>query len=173
MVFAKFNFSITDMFDQMKTATPLKEAFLNPGVKYKDGIDTLSLNMGLVLGTAGLPHILVRFFTVKDAKTARSSVVYATWIIGIFYVMTIFLGFGAAAFVGTTDIVAANAAGNMAAPLLAQALGGNMLFAFISAVAFATILAVVAGLVLTAASAFAHDFYNEILKKGRQQKNNR
>jgi cation/acetate symporter len=167
VVFAKFNFSITDMFDQMKTATPLKEAFLNPGVKYKDGIDTLSLNLGLVLGTAGLPHILVRFFTVKDAKTARSSVVYATWIIGIFYVMTIFLGFGAAAFVGTTDIIAANAAGNMAAPLLAQALGGNMLFAFISAVAFATILAVVAGLVLTAASAFAHDFYNEILKKGK------
>jgi cation/acetate symporter len=167
VVFAKFNFSITDMFDQMRTATPLKEAFLNPGVKYKDGIDTLSLNLGLVLGTAGLPHILVRFFTVKDAKTARSSVVYATWIIGIFYVMTIFLGFGAAAFVGTTDIVAANAAGNMAAPLLAKALGGNMLFAFISAVAFATILAVVAGLVLTAASAFAHDFYNEILKKGK------
>jgi cation/acetate symporter len=167
VVFAKFNFSITEMFDHMKTATPLKEAFLNPGVKYKDGIDTLSLNLGLVLGTAGLPHILVRFFTVKDAKTARSSVVYATWIIGLFYVMTIFLGFGAAAFVGTTDIVAANAAGNMAAPLLAQALGGNMLFAFISAVAFATILAVVAGLVLTAASAFAHDFYNEILKKGK------
>ncbi|WHX99709.1 sodium/solute symporter [Neobacillus sp. DY30] len=167
VVFAKFNFSITDMFDQMKTATPLKEAFLNPGVKYKDGIDTLSLNMGLVLGTAGLPHILVRFFTVKDAKTARSSVVYATWVIGLFYVMTIFLGFGAAAFVGTNDIVAANASGNMAAPLLAQALGGNMLFAFISAVAFATILAVVAGLVLTAASAFAHDFYNEILKKGK------
>jgi len=167
IVFAKFNFSVTDMFAQMKTATPLKNAFLNPGVKYKDGIDTLSLNMGLVLGTAGLPHILVRFFTVKDAKTARSSVVYATWIIGIFYVMTIFLGFGAAAFVGTDKIVAANPAGNMAAPLLAKALGGNMLFAFISAVAFATILAVVAGLVLTAASAFAHDFYNEILKKGK------
>lgn len=167
IVFSKFNFSLTDMFAQMKMATPLKEAFLNPGVKYKDGIDTLSLNLGLVLGTAGLPHILVRFFTVKDAKTARSSVVYATWVIGLFYVMTIFLGFGAAAFVGTSDIVAANAAGNMAAPLLAQALGGNMLFAFISAVAFATILAVVAGLVLTAASAFAHDFYNEILKKGK------
>src|SRR5574342_7566 len=167
IVFAKFNFSITDMFAQMKTATPLKETFLNPGVKYKDGLDTISLNMGLVLGTAGLPHILVRFFTVKDAKTARSSVVYATWIIGIFYVMTIFLGFGAAAFVGTSKIVAANPAGNMAAPLLAQALGGNMLFAFISAVAFATILAVVAGLVLTAASACAHDFYNEILRKGK------
>ncbi|MBT2736627.1 MULTISPECIES: solute symporter family protein [Bacillaceae] len=167
IVFAKFNWSITDMFAQMKTATPLKETFLNPGVKYKIGLDTISLNMGLVLGTAGLPHILVRFFTVKDAKTARSSVVYATWIIGIFYVMTIFLGFGAAAFVGNSTIVAANPAGNMAAPLLAQALGGNMLFAFISAVAFATILAVVAGLVLTAASAFAHDFYNVILKKGK------
>ncbi|WP_026695252.1 solute symporter family protein [Peribacillus kribbensis] len=167
IVLAKFNFSITGMFDQMKTATPLKEAFLNPGVKYKDGMDTLSLNMGLVLGTAGLPHILVRFFTVRDAKTARASVVFATWIIGIFYVMTIFLGFGAAAFVGTEKITGANAAGNMAAPLLAKALGGNMLFAFISAVAFATILAVVAGLVLTAASAFSHDFYNEILKKGK------
>ncbi|WP_223591673.1 solute symporter family protein [Neobacillus bataviensis] len=167
IVLAKFNWSITDMFAQMKTATPLKESFLNPGVKYKIGLDTISLNMGLVLGTAGLPHILVRFFTVKDAKTARSSVVYATWIIGIFYVMTIFLGFGAAAFVGNSEIVAANPAGNMAAPLLAKAIGGNMLFAFISAVAFATILAVVAGLVLTAASAFAHDFYNEILRKGK------
>ena len=167
IVLAKFNWSITDMFDQMKTATPLKESFLNPGVKYKIGLDTISLNMGLVLGTAGLPHILVRFFTVKDAKTARSSVVYATWIIGIFYVMTIFLGFGAAAFVGNSEIIAANPAGNMAAPLLAKAIGGNMLFAFISAVAFATILAVVAGLVLTAASAFAHDFYNEILRKGK------
>jgi len=167
IVLAKFNWSITEMFDQMKTATPLKESFLNPGVKYKIGLDTISLNMGLVLGTAGLPHILVRFFTVKDAKTARSSVVYATWIIGIFYVMTIFLGFGAAAFVGNSEIVAANPAGNMAAPLLAKAIGGDMLFAFISAVAFATILAVVAGLVLTAASAFAHDFYNEILRKGK------
>lgn len=167
IVFAKFDFNIAHMFEQMSTATPLKEAFLNPGVKYTDGLDTLSLTMGLVLGTAGLPHILVRFFTVKDAKTARSSVVYATWIIGIFYVMTIFLGFGAAAFVGNADIINANAAGNMAAPLLAKAIGGDILFAFISAVAFATILAVVAGLVLTGASAFAHDFYNEILKKGK------
>lgn len=167
IVFAKFNFSIPQMFEQMSTATPLKEAFLNPGIKYTNGWDTLSLTAGLVLGTAGLPHILVRFFTVRDAKTARSSVVYATWIIGIFYVLTVFLGFGAAAFVGTADIVKANPAGNMAAPLLAKALGGNMLFAFVSAVAFATILAVVAGLVLTAASAFAHDFYNEILRKGK------
>ncbi|MEH7814363.1 solute symporter family protein, partial [Bacillus toyonensis] len=117
--------------------------------------------------TAGLPHILVRFFTVRDAKTARQSVVYATWLIGAFYIMTIFLGFGAAAFVGNEAIIKANPAGNMAAPLLAKALGGDFLFAFVSAIAFATILAVVAGLVLTAASAFAHDFYNEIIRKGK------
>jgi len=167
IVFSKFNFNVLEMFDRMKEATPLQEAFLNPGVKYTVGLDTLSLTLGLVLGTAGLPHILVRFFTVRDAKTARSSVVYATWIIGLFYVMTIFLGFGAAAFVGNANIVAADKAGNMAAPLLAQALGGNFLFAFVSAVAFATILAVVAGLVLTSAAAFSHDFYNQILRKGK------
>ncbi|SDX17945.1 cation/acetate symporter [Marininema mesophilum] len=166
MVFAKFDFSITNMFQHMKEATPLGEAFLNPGNKFKDGLDNLSLNLGLVLGTAGLPHILIRFFTVKDARTARKSVVNATWIIGIFYIMTIFLGFGAAAFVGTDVIEEANNAGNMAAPLLAKALGGDFLFAFISAVAFATILAVVAGLVLSAASAFAHDFYSHIIRKG-------
>ncbi|WP_059172441.1 cation acetate symporter [Bacillus sp. FJAT-27445] len=166
IVFAKFDFSVFKMFNEMKTSTPLGEAFLNPGNKFKNPLDTISLNLALVLGTAGLPHILIRFFTVKDAITARKSVIYATWIIGIFYVMTVFLGFGAAAFVGYDKIVAANAAGNMAAPLLAEAIGGEFLFAFISAVAFATILAVVAGLVLSAASAFAHDFYAHILKKG-------
>jgi cation/acetate symporter len=167
MVFAKFGFSFTAMFEHVKTATPLGEAFLNPGNKFKDPLDTISLNLALVLGTAGLPHILIRFFTVKDAPTARQSVVYATWLIGAFYIMTIFLGFGAAAFVGNSAIVSANAAGNMAAPLLAQELGGDFLFAFVSAVAFATILAVVAGLVLSAASAFAHDFYSHILRKGK------
>jgi cation/acetate symporter len=167
IVFAKFGFSITAMFDHMKTATPLQEAFLNPGNKYKVPLETISLNLALVLGTAGLPHILTRFFTVKDARTARSSVVYATWIIGIFYVMTIFLGFGAAAFVGAKDITAVDKGGNMAAPLLAKALGGDFLFAFISAVAFATILAVVTGLVLSAASAFAHDFYGHIIRRGQ------
>ncbi|EMT53858.1 hypothetical protein I532_07580 [Brevibacillus borstelensis AK1] len=164
MVFAKFDFSVTQMFEQMKTATPLGEKFLNPGNKFKDGLDTISLNLALVLGTAGLPHILMRFFTVKDAPTARKSVVYATWIIGLFYVMTIFLGFGAAAFVGADKM---DPAGNMGAPLLAQFLGGNFLFAFVSAVAFATILAVVAGLVLTAASAFAHDFYGHVIRQGK------
>ncbi|MGG4443559.1 solute symporter family protein [Brevibacillus fortis] len=164
MVFAKFDFNLLKMFEQMKTVTPLGEQFLNPGNKFKVGLDTISLNLALVLGTAGLPHILIRFFTVKDATTARKSVVYATWIIGAFYVMTIFLGFGAAAFVGAGKM---DPAGNMGAPLLAQALGGNFLFAFVSAVAFATILAVVAGLVLTAASAFAHDFYGHVLRQGK------
>jgi cation/acetate symporter len=167
MVFAKFDFSVIKMFDHMKTATPLGTGFLNPGNKFTNPLDTISLNLALVLGTAGLPHILTRFFTVKDAVTARKSVVFATWIIGAFYVMTIFLGFGAASFVGFDKIVAANAAGNMAAPMLAEALGGEFLFAFISAVAFATILAVVAGLVLSAASAFAHDFYSHILRHGK------
>ncbi|MFD2614231.1 solute symporter family protein [Paenibacillus gansuensis] len=166
IVFAKFHFSLYEMFEHMKTATPLGQAFLDPGNKYKVPLDTLSLNLALVLGTAGLPHILIRFFTVKDARTARSSVVYATWIIGIFYVMTVFLGFGAAAFVGADAITAQDKGGNLAAPLLAQALGGDFLFAFISAVAFATILAVVTGLVLSAASAFAHDFYGHIIRKG-------
>jgi cation/acetate symporter len=169
MVLAKFNFNIGQMFTEMRTSTPLKEAFLNPGNKFSNGLDTISLNIALVLGTAGLPHILIRFFTVKDAPTARKSVVVATWVIGLFYVMTLFLGFGAAAFVGEAAIVKANAAGNMAAPLLAKALGGEFLFAFISAVAFATILAVVAGLVLSASSAFAHDFYGHIIRKGQAQ----
>lgn len=166
IVFSKFGFSLTNMFEQMKTATPLGADFLNPGNKYKVPLETLSLNLALVLGTAGLPHILIRFYTVKDAKTARKSVVSATWIIGIFYIMTVFLGFGAAAFVGFENILAADKAGNMAAPPLAQALGGDFLFAFVSAIAFATILAVVTGLVLSAASAFAHDIYSQIIRKG-------
>ncbi|MBD7936612.1 MULTISPECIES: solute symporter family protein [Cytobacillus] len=167
LVLKEFNFNIIGMFEKMKTVTSHGESYLNPGVKYTNGVDTLSMMVALVLGTAGLPHILMRFFTVKDAKTARSSVVTATWIVGIFYILTIFLGFGAAAFVGSQDIVAANAAGNMAAPLLAEALGGDFLMSFVSAVAFATILAVVAGLVLSGASAFAHDIYGQIIKKGK------
>jgi len=166
LVFARFDFSVFTMFSEVSKATPLGDSFLNPGNKFKLPLDTISLNLALVLGTAGLPHILIRFFTVKDAPTARQSVVYATWIIGAFYILTIFLGFGAAAFVGSDAIIAANPAGNMAAPLLAQVLGGDLLFAFVAAIAFATILAVVAGLVLSAASAFAHDFYGHIVRKG-------
>jgi len=161
LVLAKFDFSIATMFTQMTTVTEHGEAYLNPGLRYTNGIDTISMLMALVLGTAGLPHILMRFFTVKDAQTARSSVIWATWIVGLFYVLTIFLGFGAAAFVGKDEIIAANPAGNMAAPLLAQALGGDILFSFVCAVAFATILAVVAGLVLSG------DIYGQIIKKGK------
>jgi len=167
LVLMKFNFNFIGMFDLMRTATPHGESFLHSGVVYKDPIGLISVLLALVLGTAGLPHILMRFFTVKDAKTARSSVVYAVWIIGIFYVMTIFLGFGAAKFVGRDAIVAENPAGNMAAPMLAGVLGGDPLESFVAAVAFATILAVVAGLVLSGASAIAHDIYAEIIKKGK------
>ncbi|MBT2614742.1 MULTISPECIES: cation acetate symporter [unclassified Bacillus (in: firmicutes)] len=166
IVFSRFNFNISEMFHHVQTATPLGKEFLHPGNKYTDGLDMISFNMSLVLGAAGLPHLLVRFFTVKDAATARKSVVYSTWFIGLFFIMTIFLGFGAASFVGFERIVEANPAGNMAAPLLALTMGGEFLFAFVSAVAFATILAVVSGLVLTSASAFAHDIYGEIIKEG-------
>lgn len=167
LVLLQFNFNILTMFSEMSTATDAGSAYLNPGLRYTNGIDTISMLIALVLGTAGLPHILMRFFTVKDAKTARSSVIWATWIVGLFYILTIFLGFGAAAFVGKEEIIAANPAGNMAAPLLAQALGGDILFSFVCAVAFATILAVVAGLVLSGASALSHDIYGQIIKKGK------
>ncbi|WP_330949636.1 solute symporter family protein [Virgibacillus sp. MG-45] len=167
LVLLKYNFNISTMFTEVKTVTSHGADFLKPGLKYTEPLGTISLMIALVLGTAGLPHILMRFFTVKDARTARSSVITATWTIGIFYILTLFLGFGAAAFVGHSDILAANPGGNMAAPLLAKAIGGDILFAFISAVAFATILAVVAGLVLSGASAFAHDLYGQIMKKGK------
>lgn len=166
LVLLKYNFDLGFMFSEVKTATSHGTDYLKPGLQYTNPLGTISLMLALVLGTSGLPHILMRFFTVKDAKTARSSVITATWTIGIFYILTLFLGFGAAAFVGEQQILAANPGGNMAAPLLAQVLGGDILFAFISAVAFATILAVVAGLVLSGASAFAHDLYAQIIKKG-------
>ena len=148
------------------TAAELGQRFLEPGLYFKNPIDQISLGMALVFGTAGLPHILMRFFTVPTAQQARKSVVWAMAIIGGFYVLTLFLGFGAAKHVGPQAIAAVDAGGNMAGPLLAQYLGGgpesflgNFMLAFVSAVAFATIVAVVAGLVLAAASAIAHDLY--------------
>ncbi|HEV2743046.1 MAG TPA: cation acetate symporter [Rubrobacter sp.] len=129
-------------------------------------LDVISLNIALVLGTAGLPHILIRFLTVPDAKTARSSIITATWIIGLFYLLTPILGYGAALIVGQDAISNANSAGNLAAPQLAEILGGPIFFAFISAVAFSTIVAVVAGLVVAASSAFAHDFYTNVIRGG-------
>lgn len=167
LVLLRTNFSFTGLFEKVAVATKHGESYLHSGVLYDHPLGLISVLMALFLGTAGLPHILMRFFTVKDAKTARSSVIYAVWIIGAFYFITMILGFGAAIFVGEEAIVAENAAGNMAAPMLAAVLGGNALESFVAAVAFATILAVVSGLVLTGASAIAHDLYAEVFKKGK------
>jgi cation/acetate symporter len=157
------------------TSAELGQRFLEPGLYFKAPLDQISLGLALVFGTAGLPHILMRFFTVPTAQQARKSVVWAMAIIGGFYVLTLFLGFGAARFVGPAEIAAVDAGGNMAAPLLAQYLGGgsesflgNLMLAFVSAVAFATIVAVVAGLVLAASSALAHDLYVGVLRAGEQ-----
>jgi len=152
--------------------TELGTRFLEPGLLFKAPIDQISLGMALVFGTAGLPHILMRFFTVPTAQAARKSVIWAMAIIGGFYVLTLFLGMGSAMKVGADQIRAIDPGGNMAAPLLAQALGGgadsllgNFMLAFVAAVAFATIVAVVAGLVLAAASAMAHDLYVGVIRE--------
>ncbi|PRI10638.1 solute symporter family protein [Leucobacter massiliensis] len=142
-------------------------AILAPGIKYgANPIDFISLALALVLGTAGLPHVLMRFYTVPTAKEARKSVVWAIWLIGFFYLFTLVLGYGAGALVGPETIAGAPGGENSAAPLLAYQLGGPVLLGFISAVAFATILAVVAGLTITASASFAHDIYNAVIKKG-------
>jgi cation/acetate symporter len=153
------------------TAAELGQRFLEPGLLFKDPWDQISLGMALVLGTAGLPHILMRFFTVPTAQAARKSVIWAMAIIGGFYVLTLFLGTGAAINVGAGAITAIDKGGNMAAPLLAQYLGGgadsilgNLMLSFVAAVAFATIVAVVAGLVLAAASAMSHDIWVGVVK---------
>jgi cation/acetate symporter len=157
------------------SAAELGQRFLEPGLYFKAPIDQISLGMALVFGTAGLPHILMRFFTVRTAVQARRSVVWAMAIIGGFYVLTLFLGFGAAHLVGPADIAAVDAGGNMAGPLLAQYIGGgpnsffgNFMLAFVSAVAFATIVAVVAGLVLASASAMAHDLFVGVIRAGKE-----
>ena len=142
---------------------------LAPGAQYGGSLTSqvnfISLALALVLGTAGLPHVLMRFYTVPTAKEARRSVVWAIALIGAFYLFTLVLGYGAAALVGADAILAAPGGQNAAAPLLAFQLGGTVLLAIISAVAFATILAVVAGLTITAATSFAHDIYASVLKK--------
>lgn len=146
-------------------------AILNPGLQYgkteTSKLDFMSLGLALVLGTAALPHVLMRFYTVPTAKEARKSVVWSIWLIGLFYLFTLVLGYGAAALVGAETIKAAPGGVNSAAPLLAFHLGGPLLLGFISAVAFATILAVVAGLTITAAASFAHDIYANVLAKGK------
>jgi cation/acetate symporter len=154
-------------------AKALGEKLLGPGLQYgatpTAKIDFISLGIALVLGTAGLPHVLMRFYTVPTAKEARRSVVWAIWLIGIFYLFTLVLGYGAAALVpgGAQAINSAPGGSNSAAPLLAFQLGGEILLGLISAVAFATILAVVAGLTITASASFAHDVYANVMKEGK------
>ncbi|GAB2925399.1 MULTISPECIES: cation acetate symporter [unclassified Streptomyces] len=178
LILLKFNFNISDLLGTAASNSGKGGAFLEPGLKYgADGVsklDFISLGIALVLGTAGLPHILIRFYTVPTAKAARKSVNWAIGIIGAFYLMTIVLGFGAAAILKPDDIIASNKAGNTAAPLAALEIGGGsgstggaILLAVISAVAFATILAVVAGLTLASSSSFAHDIYANVIRKGQ------
>jgi cation/acetate symporter len=176
LVMAKFDFSLAAFFQSL-TAISSTDAsgaevtrnFLTPGLVFKNPWDQISLGLALVLGTAGLPHILIRFYTVPDAPTARASVIWAMIIIGLFYIMTTFFGFGAASLLGP-DFIQAHGGTNMAAPELARFLGGELFFAFISAVAFATILAVVAGLTISASTSFAHDFFTNVIHHGKEHR---
>jgi cation/acetate symporter len=175
-----FGFSFEAMFQSAVEAHPAGKGIMAPGGLVTDPISAISLGLALMFGTAGLPHILMRFFTVPDAKQARRSVFYATGFIGYFYILTFIIGFGAITFLmtepsffqpgadGTIDKIKGLIGGtNMAAVHLAEATGGNLFLGFISAVAFATILAVVAGLTLAGASAVSHDLYASVFARGR------
>ena len=178
LVLWEYDFNLSSLLGEAAANTGKGEAFLQPGLRYGDTlmsqIDFLSLSLGLVLGTAGLPHILIRFYTVPTGRDARRSVLWAIGLIGSFYLMTLVLGFGAAALLDTSaGSATAASGGNLASPLLAEAIGGGagsiggaVLLALISAVAFATILAVVAGLTLASASSVAHDLYANVVKRG-------
>jgi len=195
LVLAKFDFSILRFFDAVAGVTgsfcadgtavngvcpdgsaPIVRDFTQPGLYYHGrwgALSLISLGIALIFGTAGLPHILVRFYTVPSAQAARTSVVWAMILIGAFYVMTTFLGFGAAVLVGRANIGMASggrivANQNLAAPLLARALGGELFLSFVSAIALATILAVVAGLTIAASTAFAHDIWFTVVKRQRE-----
>jgi cation/acetate symporter len=181
MVMKHFDFSFAKFFEAIGHVTTKDPSgavvvrdFLEPGLRFKPPYgpwELISLGLALIFGTAGLPHILVRFYTVPDAKTARVSVVWAMVLIGLFYIMTTFLGFGAATIVGPDNILAGGKpTPNMSAPLLAKMLGGEIFFAFISAVAFATILAVVAGLTISASTSFAHDFFTNVIHRGKERR---
>jgi cation/acetate symporter len=161
----QFNFSYANLFSQAEKLYTNK--FLEPGGLVTSPVDAFSLGLALMFGTAGLPHILMRFYTVPDAKAARKSVFYATGFIGYFYILTVTIGFGAAVLVGQKVIMGIDKGGNMAGPLLAEALGGNLFLGFLSAVAFATILAVVSGLTLAGASAFSHDLFVGVIRHGK------
>ncbi|UGY90830.1 solute symporter family protein [Streptomyces gobiensis] len=187
LVLAVYNFDFGSLMGDAASASGAGQSFLEPGLNFgKDvpgdawqtlwnKLDLISLGLALVLGTAGLPHILIRFYTVPDSKAARKSVNWGIGLIGSFYLMTLVLGFGAAALVGKEAITAQNAAGNTAAPQLAEAVGAHfggsalaaILLAIIAAVAFAAILSTVAGLTIASSSSLSHDFYNSVLRKGK------
>jgi cation/acetate symporter len=166
-VLAKVSWNPIDLFRDARGKSAEGSAYLKPGLFLSSPLDTVSLGLGLVLGTAGLPHILMRFFTVPNARAARSSVMWAMFLIGAFYLMTTALGFGARAILGQAGEEAAGATGNGAVPLLADKLGGGLFQAIIAGVAFATILAVVAGLVISASGAVAHDVWSNIVRRGQ------
>ena len=176
MVLVKFGFSLDSLFKASIAIHPKKEAIMSPGGLVSNPISAVSLGLALMFGTAGLPHILMRFFTVANAKDARKSVFYATGFIGYFYILTFIIGFGAIALVATNPDYLTDAAkglsairggSNMAAIHLSDAVGGHLFLGFISAVAFATILAVVSGLTLSGASAVSHDLYATVIKGGK------
>ncbi|MPY90758.1 MAG: sodium/solute symporter [Luteitalea sp.] len=164
MVLARFNFDVGAVYGAV--AERYGQAALEPGGLISDPVDAVSLGLALMLGLLGLPHILMRFYTVPDAQAARTSVLYATGFIGYFYLIIPLVGFAAAALVGRDVIGSIDAGGNMAAPLLAELLGGTPFLGFIAAVAFATILAVVAGLTLAGASALSHDIFLHVVRRG-------
>jgi cation/acetate symporter len=164
LVLWRFGMNPLALFDA--AAQRYGERVLAPGQLVSNPLDAVSLGLSLMFGTAGLPHILMRFYTVPDARTARISVSYATAFIGFFYLLTFVLGFGAMVLVGREAIQAIDKGGNMAAPLLAEVVGGTGFLGFISAVAFATILAVVAGLTLSGAAALSHDLWVNVARKG-------
>lgn len=165
LVLVRFDMNPLALFSE--AARQYGDAVLAPGKLVTDPLDAISLGLSLMLGTAGLPHILMRFYTVPDATTARNSVTYATIFIAFFYLLTFVLGFGAMVLVGQSAIRQVDPGGNMAAPLLAEVVGGTSFLGFISAVAFATILAVVAGLTLSGAAALSHDLWNHVVRGGR------
>ena len=171
-VLGKFGLNFSSLMQQAVDRNPAAgEKLLEPGLKYglthTTKIDFISLSLALVLGTAGLPHVLQRFYTVPTAKQARKSVEWAIWLIGGFYLLTLVIGYGAGALVGPETINAAPGKANAAVPLLAYELGGSWLLGIVSGIAFATILAVVAGLTITASASFAHDLYNQVFKRGQ------
>jgi cation/acetate symporter len=172
-ILGKFGFSLSEVLGKAVQNNSLGQAALEPGARYgKTGttkLDFVSLSLALVLGAAALPHVLMRFYTVPNAKEARRSVVWAVWAMVLFYLSTLVIGYGASAIVGSSAISQAPGAENSAAPLLAFHIGGAALLGIVSAVAFTTILAVVAGLTLTASASFAHDVYANVIKRGNPE----